>query len=149
MLPTGRYWELDGDGIDSTAFFRALPEAFPEATAFFAEGTVIDAEVEACLASHAQPGDFLPGANTIRPVSRKFRCSFSPQLCEALAALSLRHAEPEMMDHVFLYRHSEALVYWHDAFSHAMWLSGLLPEERIGFLAGRLGRRYRLVTEPQ
>lgn len=71
MLKAGPYWEIDGDGLDPGLFFRALPDSFPDATTLFAEGTSIADDVLRCLERHYEPGAFLPGANTIRPVSTK------------------------------------------------------------------------------
>lgn len=135
-------WDIDEGPLDSAEFFRLLPDHLPEATTFFAEGTSISAEVEALYKSHAQAGKFLPGAQTIWPVSKKFRCEFSRDFCLQLAALAERHAEPELLDHLSIYSGTEPLLQWHDAFANAMLLSGALAEQRVKAFAGALNLPY-------
>ena len=77
--------QLKAGGIAPELFFRALPEHFPGATTLFIEGTVIASSVAALLDEHGEVGDFMPGANTLWPESKKLRCRFSAQLVSALA----------------------------------------------------------------
>jgi len=136
------HWEIDEGPVNSAVFFRALPEHFPEATTFYAEGTSIVSDVVDCYMRHSQAGEILPGANTIWPFSRKFRCGFTPQLFVELSALAERHAEPELLDHLFVYAGSEPLLEWHDAFANAMLLPYSLSEARVSAFAHILKLPY-------
>jgi hypothetical protein len=140
-----QYWEINEGRIDSTEFFKALPLSFPEATTFFAEGTSIADDVKECLYGHKEAGQFYPGANTIWPVSDKFRCKFSSDLMNELASLSEHHAEPEMMDHLSLYNGKQMLLYWHDAFSNVMWLSKSISQTRAMAFSKKFGLGGHLI----
>ena len=137
-------WVIDGGRVDSTVFFEILHDTFPEATAFFVEGTSMEEDVIDCYLKHIQPGEFLPDANTLWPVSRKIRCAFDNALFKELAFLSERHAEPELLDHLSVYEEETPLLEWHDAFSNdsAMVLPFYLLEERIAAFAKQLNRPY-------
>ena len=95
-----------------------------------------------CYERHPQLGKFLPSRNTIWPVSTKFRCAFTPTLFSELAALAEHHAEPEILDHLFVYAGETPLLEWHDAFANTMLLSGSLLEERIASFAAHIGVPY-------
>jgi hypothetical protein len=142
MLTVDRGWAISGKSPDSRQFFLALLECFPQATTMFAEGTSIAKDVEACLRRHAEAGAFLPGPNTTWPESTKIRCLFTPALVAELASLAEIHAEPELFDHVFLYRGDDPLVWWNDAFEDPIGASSELPEHTIRAFAARLGRKY-------
>src|SRR5262245_4600462 len=100
------YWELNelADPVDPARFFEALCRHFPEATTFFAEGTSIAADVKAFYRHHAEEGKYLPPAQTLFPRSAKFRCRFSDEFVSALAALAQKHAHPELLDHLSLFK---------------------------------------------
>lgn len=142
MLAIDHAWAVAGENPDARQFFLALLECFPQATTLFAEGTSIAEDVEACFRRHAEPGAFLPGASTIWPESTKLRCSFTPALVTELASLAENHAEPELFDHVYLYRGNDPLVWWNDAFEDPIGVSSELQEQTIRAFAARLGRKY-------
>ena len=140
-----RYWEIDQGIVDSTEFFRALPKYFPDATTFFAEGTVISADVIECYKSHFEEGDYLPGAQTILPKSGKYRCKYSKGFMEELASLSERHAEPELLDHLSIYKNNEPLLEWHDAFANIILVPQSVAEESVRNFASHFGLGYEAV----
>ena len=109
------HWELKGRW-NSALFFRALPAVFPNATTLFIEGTSMSQGVEAFLRSAAEPGDYLPVRQTIWPRPKQYRLRCDGETLGALADLAERHAEPELLDHLFLYDASNVLVEFPDAF---------------------------------
>ena len=137
-----RYWEIDQGKVDSTEFFRVLPEYFPGATTFFAEGTSISEDVIECYKAHFEEGDYLPGAQTIFPKSGKYRCKFSKELIEELMSLSERHAEPELLDHLSIYKNNEPLMEWHDAFANIILVPKTVDEENVRKFASHFGLGY-------
>ena len=139
------YWELDKGNISSTEFFRSLPQYFPEATTFFAEGSSVSSDVIHCYLSHLEKGDYLPGMQTIFPKSGKYRCEFSKELMEELAILSEHHAEPELLDHLSLYKNNEPILEWHDAFANILLVSKIVGEERVRNFANNFGFSYEAV----
>jgi hypothetical protein len=141
------YWQIYGEDVQPSKFFSALASHFPDATTLYVEGTSISEQVEACYLRHAEAGPYLPDAGTIHPVSKKLRCALSQALCAELAALSLHAAEPELADHLHVYRASEEVLCWYDTFAHDLWISSRVPEQRIKSLAAAFGRSYELFTE--
>jgi len=141
------YWQIDADGLDTTAFFRSLPHHFPDVTSLYIEGCSIAPNIESCYLRHAEPGPFLPEVGTIHPPSKKLRCAFSKALCEELAKLSEHAAEPEFGDHLHLFRGGEEILCWYDAFAHDLWLSSHLPEQSAKAFASVFGRSYEWVKE--
>lgn len=137
-----RYWEIEEGKVYSAKFFEALPKYFPEATTFFAEGTSISDDVKECYVSNREDGKHLPGAQTIFPISNKYRCKFSCQLMTRLAALAEIHAELELLDHLALYQGDEELLFWHDAFSNVLLVSRTVPESIVSKFTSELHLNY-------
>ncbi|MDR0770354.1 MAG: hypothetical protein LBE75_04045 [Burkholderiales bacterium] len=135
-------WVIEGP-VDITQFFEILPDAFPEATTFFVEGTSMEEEVVDCYLKRLQPGKFLAPSGTFG-VSVKIRCIFDKGLFRELALLSEHHAEPEVLDHLSVYKGETPLLEWCDAFCNngQMFLSADLSEERVAAFAKQLKLSY-------
>ena len=144
-LPLGPCWELEQGSVDSTTFLQALPSAFLEATAAFFEGSSIASDIAQIFLQHADSGPYLPQPQTLWSTGSilRFRCLFTPSLCEALASASLHHAEPELFDHLFLYNERVPLLEWPDAFANCMWIASTIAETRVSAFAANLGLRYK------
>ncbi len=136
------YWDIDEGKVDSSLFFRLLAKYFPGATTFYSEGTSISPDVIDFYQQHLEDGDHLPGTQTIFPRSKKFRCSASTKFLECLADLAKHHAEPELLDHLFLYKTEEPLLEWHDAFANSILIPGRVPESIVEAFAKELGLNY-------
>lgn len=147
-LPLGPCWELEDRRVDSTTFLQLLAPMFPEATTVFFEGSSIAPNIVTIFERHADPGPYLPKAQTLWSTGAilRFRCNFTPAICEALASASLHHAEPELFDHLFLYAEHVPLMEWPDAFSNCMWIASSIPESRIGAFAAGLGVKYKRLS---
>jgi len=137
-----KYWEIEEGRVDSTRFFETLWRRFPEATTLYVEGNSVTRDVRECYRTHREEGEYLPRAQTIFPRSEKFRCRFSANFVDALTALAKRHAEPELLDHLALYRGVEELVVWHDAFANVLLISRTVPESLVSSFAADLGLGY-------
>jgi hypothetical protein len=137
------YWVIDEGDIDSAAFFSLLWKYFPDATTLFVEGTRIDKEVQRCCQDHLEEGPFLPGRQALFPTSKTYRCRLSRELLDRLAVLSQTREEPEdLLDHLFLYKGSEPVLEWHDAFANTMLLSRAVPQSVVSDFAAELGLAY-------
>ncbi len=110
------HWELKGR-TDSALFFRHLAAALPSATTLFVEGTSVAPEVDAFLQSVAEPGEYLPKRQTLWPRPRQYRLRCDGTTLAALADLAEEHAEPELLDHLFVYDGSKVLLEFPDAFA--------------------------------
>lgn len=144
-LPVGPCWELEERAIDSATFLRELPLTFPEATDAYFEGSSIAKDVAEIFSAHASAGPYLPQPQTIWSTGTitRFRCRFTPSLCQALAAVSEHHAEMELFDHVFLYADRRVLLEWPDAFANTMWIAPTVSEARVSAFAAKLGVPYK------
>ena len=136
------YWDIDQGEIDSSLFFRLMAKYFPDVTTFYAEGTGISPDVIEYYERHLDEGEYLPRRQTVFPRSRRFRCSFSPEFMAGLTRLAEHHAEPELLDHLFLYKGNDPLLEWHDAFANAILISRKVPESIVSGLAKELGLNY-------
>lgn len=136
------YWDIEEGKVDSSQFFRLLAKYFPEATTFYAEGTSISRDLIEFYESYFEDGDFIPRRQTIFPRSKKFRCAVSHEFMESLADMAEHHAEPELLDHLFLYKNDEPLLEWHDAFSNAILISRKVTESVVAGFANELGLKY-------
>lgn len=137
-----KYWDIEEGAVDSTVFFRLVHKYFSDATTIYFEGTSIEKDVIECYKKHSEEGKFLPGRQTIWPRSKCFRCKLSEQFIDEISQLSENHAEPELMDHLSIYRGNEALLEWHDAFANAMLLSKSIPESTVAEFSKELGLKY-------
>lgn len=125
----GKYREIKEGKVDSARFFEALWRRFPEATTLYVEGGSIAPDVKDCYWTHREEGDYLPQAQTIFPRSEKFRCRFSTNLVDALAALGERHAEP-----------GSCLTTWRSTGTRKSWWSGTMPLRTCFWYRGQCRR---------
>ena len=133
------YWEIEQGRVNSAQFFEALWKHFPEATTFYAEGTSISRDVKDCYLLYADEGPYVAKTQTLFPRPAKFRCHFSRSLTAALSALARRHAEPELLDHLALYKGTDPLVLWPDAFANVLLVSRRVPEAVVLAFAADVG----------
>ena len=141
-----KYWKIGVGNIDCATFLDALSKSFPEATTLYVEGTDISDDVKKCYNSHLEEGNYIAPTQTIWPKSEKYRLRFSRNLMDCLFSLAMPHAEPEFLDHLALYRESEELLSWPDAFSRSspMVVSRSVPESVVSQFAAELGLGYQL-----
>jgi len=134
------HWELKGR-LDSALFFRQLAAALPAASTLFVEGTSLARDVDDFLRSAAEPGDYLPKRQTLWPRPKQYRLRCDGPTLAALADLAERHAEPELLDHLFVYDGSRVLLEFPDAFGQdcPALISADTDEQRIRGFAAVLG----------
>lgn len=134
------HWELRGRA-DSVVFFGHLREALPGATTLFVEGTSIGSDVEDFLRSAREAGVYIPDRQTHWPRPKQYRVRCDDPTLAGLVALAKRHAEPEILDHLFVYDGSQALLEFHDAFmsDSLVLISVETEEQRIRDFASVLG----------
>ena len=135
-------WEIEEGITDPARFFALLPELFPGATLFFAEGNSISSAAEQCYTRFADPGPYIPQRQTIFPRSKLFRCAATQGLFQLLSNLAGRSASPELLDHLALYNGDRTILAWPDAFANAMLLDATVPEQAVATLARAFDRRY-------
>lgn len=122
---------LISEGVDSSKFFKALANYFQDATTLFIEGDSIANEVMNLYKENIEKGDYLPRSGTTFPRSIKIRCKYSVEFMNELACIADKHAEPELCDHLHLYKNNKPLIEWMDAFLDSILVSQEIPKETI------------------
>jgi hypothetical protein len=127
--------------MDSALFFRHIRAALPHATTLFAEACSSARDVSAFLTCAAEPGAYLPKRQTLLPRPKQYRLPFNEPTLAALADLATRHAEPELLDHLFVYDGSTVLLEFPDAFASdcVAMISRDADEQRVRTFAALLG----------
>ena len=140
MLDESRCWKVSGVRT-AQDFFRAVSLLVPDATHMFLEGSPVP-DIEAVLADAADDTGYTAPVGTIWSwpgKNRRFSVRASPELLLRLSEASSNHAEPEICDHLHLYRGEEALVQWFDAFSDPILISKSVTRERVERFASAVG----------
>jgi hypothetical protein len=113
----------------------------PDATHMFLEGSP-DPDIAALLAEEGDGADYAAPIGTIWSWPQKnhrFLVRASSGLFVRLSEAASHHAEPEICDHLHLYRGLEPLVQWFDAFSDPLLVSKSVARERVERFASAVG----------
>jgi hypothetical protein len=135
-------WDIEEGIRNAEAFFRALPKLFPDATLFVAEGHTIGHEVATFYRQHAVPDVSRPPDLPRFHLVPRYLCACTPEFFLELARLAARTPRQQILHHLYLYRGASQLIYWHDAFANALFLSSELPETTVAALAQKFGVRH-------
>jgi hypothetical protein len=128
----GNCWRISGVR-DVVTFFRTIPVLLPEATHLLLEGSPAPG-VREVLSSHAEPSEFRAARGTFwswPQKNQRFTLKASSLLFAALADAARHHAQPEICDHLHLYRQDEPLAQWFDAFVDPFLVSKTVSRERL------------------
>jgi len=134
-------WELAGPRTFSD-LFAALRSVLPADAVLYFEGGTPDQEISAFLATYAVPERAHVAFGTIWPRPKVAHVPVSEEVFDQLVSMMERHAEPELAIHFHVYRESEVLLQWYDAFSLPIWLSDWFTEEQVASMAGAMGTSY-------
>jgi hypothetical protein len=127
---------------DLYALLRALDETMPPDAILYVEGTSFAPEIKAFLSSrHAPPRKIAPG--TIYPRPKTFHLPLTGTNLADLRALAERHAEPEVADHLAVYRGDELLLSAYDAGDGEVQIARSLPAPTVERLRLALGEALR------
>jgi hypothetical protein len=105
-------------------------------------------DVRAFFGSAGEAGPHLPERQTIWPRPNQYRLAMDDRVLTGLMELAASHAEPELLDHLFVYAGTEPLMEYPDAFCRKspMFVSRQVAEERIRQFALDLGLEMVEVT---
>ena len=95
---------------DFYALLRAVDEAMPKDSTLCLEGTSVAPEVVAFLERRQAPVRSAIAANTLWPKSQFFHLSLAGTDLSQLRQLAEHHAEPEIADHLVVYREGRVLL---------------------------------------
>jgi hypothetical protein len=116
---------------DLYELLRAIDEVLPKDAILYVEGTNIAPAVAEFLAARETSEKPAVEPNTIWPKPRVFHLPLSGTNLEEFRALADQHAEPEIADHLVVYRGRDVLLWAHDAGSDHVELSRALPRETL------------------
>jgi hypothetical protein len=139
-LQESQCWKVSGVRM-AEEFFRALPILVPDATHMFLEGSPAP-DIQQLLADAADGAVYGAPVGTIWSWPQKngrFGVRASSELFVRLSEAASHLAEPEICDHLHLYRGQEALMQWFDAFSEPMLVSKVVARERVERFASTVG----------
>ena len=140
------HWEMDGPETFAD-LFKVLQGWLPEGAILYFEGGYPDAEITDFFNKQSIPEPVSVAKGTIWPRPRICHIPATNAVLAELAVIMEHHAEPELAVHFHVYRDNTVLIEWHDAFAQPILMSGLISEEQIGVLAGRIGKDYRKIVE--
>ncbi len=124
------HWAIEGNP-DFALLFRNLPGLIEGGATLAISGSSLGHDVKDYLdklkvtpsnSIRCEPHFFGPEAYHI-PITVKN--------LNGLADVSERHAEPEVADHMIVYRDTTVLLEWYDAGSNPIWITKDVAKERI------------------
>jgi hypothetical protein len=100
---------------DFSSLLRAIDEVMPKEAVLYLEGTSVAPDVVSFL--EARPAQNPPKveANTLWPKPKVFHMPLAGDNLAELRKLADKHAQPEVADHLVVYRGAAALLWAHDA----------------------------------
>ncbi|MGH6629130.1 MAG: hypothetical protein ACREB3_05320, partial [Burkholderiales bacterium] len=135
------HWRIVGVRVFDS-FFRALPDFVPDGSALYIENTSFTPDVEEYLKGLAIEDATEIARGTIWPKPRRYRIPIVQTIMAGLAQISARHAEPEVADHMVVYRASTVLLEWYDAGFDPIYLSREFEEAKVKTFCANLGAKY-------
>ena len=136
-------WDIDEGIRNAEQFFRILPKLFPDATLFVAQGSSIASDVAAFYKRHAAPDHPRLPDLSVFALTPRYLCSATLEFFLELARLAAKTPREQILHHLYLFRGAHQLIYWHDAFANALFLSPDVPETTVAALATKFDVRYR------
>jgi hypothetical protein len=131
---------------DFYALLRAIEETMPKDAVLCLEGTTPASDVVAFLEQRAAPAPARIDPNTLWPKPKFFHISLAGTNLTDLRAVADHHAEPEIANHLVVYRAGQVLLWAHDAGSGYVALASSLGEQTIERLREALGDALRPET---
>ncbi|UCH36263.1 MAG: hypothetical protein JSV65_07890 [Armatimonadota bacterium] len=140
-LGPGPHWEVSSTK-DYREFFRALPDLVPEGSVLYLEGCALAREIRLYAYTRAARETSKVAMGTIWPRPKVLHIPVTRENLAGLAQLAEHHAEPEVADHVHVYKGDEVLLEWYDAPDHPLSISTEIPEDKVMQFCARLGVTY-------
>jgi hypothetical protein len=117
---------------DFYELLRAVDEVLPKDAILYLEGTSIAPAVSDFVTAREAGENPEVEPNTIWPKPRVFHLPLGGTNLKELRSLADQHAEPEVADHLVVYRGSDVLLWAHDAGNGHVQLSRRLPRQTRG-----------------
>jgi hypothetical protein len=124
---------------DLYALLRAIDEAMPRDAVLCFEGTSFAPDVSSFLEARQPPDPPEIAPNTLGPKNRFFHLPLTGTNLSDLRLLAEHHAEPEIADHLVVYRDRDVLLWAGDAGAGYVSASRLLPSATVEAFRQTLG----------
>lgn len=135
--------------IDTPMVFRGLSDLLPAGSCLRLESISIADDVKALLTENPTEAVLRKKPDTIWPRSEVFHVPATECLLARLVNMADRHAEPEICDHLYVYRDDTVLLSWHDfPDPECAMISDLLDEERVIRFCEAIGCECRREANP-
>jgi hypothetical protein len=131
---------------DFYVLLRAIDEVMPSDAVLCIEGTSVTRDVASFLESRQPPNPPAVAPNTLAPKPDFFHLPLVGSNLADLRALAERHAEPEVADHLLVYRDRQVLLWAGDVGDGYVSVSRHLPEDKIEAFRSALGPALRAET---
>ena len=128
---------------DLYKLLRAIDEAMPKDAVLYLEATDIAPDVASFLESHPAQARREIRANTLWPKPRVFHLPLTGDNLAEFRDLAEKHAEPEVADHLVVYRGEAVLLWAHDAGDGYVDVARDLTEPIVEALRNALGDAIR------
>lgn len=127
---------------DFYALLRAV-EVLPKDAVLCLEGTATAADVVAFVEARRRPDPPSVEPNTLWLTASSVSSSPEGTNLQELCSLAERHAEPEVADHLVVYRDDWVLLWAHDAGADHVRLSRRIPKDTLDQFKQSLGAALR------
>lgn len=143
ILDMSACWEVAKGRKDCQTCFRELPKLFPPAATLCIEGTSIAPDVKSYLDAHRVKQRTKVQLGTAWPRPAVYHVPCDEQTLSGIVELAEKHAEPEMCDHLYVYKDQRVLLTWNDVFSDPLYISKKVPEDKVKVFCQALGCSYK------
>ncbi len=124
------HWEIEGNP-DFALFFSNLSGLIDGPAILAISGSSLDNNVKDYLdqIKVSPANDTRCEPHFLGPDG--YHLQLTVESLDGLAQLSEHHAEPEIADHMIVYRDSNVLLEWYDAGSNPIWICREIEKERV------------------
>jgi hypothetical protein len=116
---------------DLSRLLRAIDEAMPGGAVLYVEGTSIAPAIADWFRQHELDEKPAIAPNTLWPRPRTFHLPLTGGNLAKLRSLAEEYAEPEVAEHLVVYRDGEVLLWAPDAGNEHVMLRRSLPQDAI------------------
>ena len=142
-LEQGPCWEVSRIE-DLPSFLRALIDLVPLESTLYLEGNSISKDIQLYLEARKPQQITKVETGTIWPHPKCFHMAITYESLDGLAQLADKHAEPEIADHLHIYKDNKIILQWYDAFSDPFYISKEILEDKVKNFCSRLNTTYKI-----
>lgn len=143
VLDMSACWEVAKGRKDCQVCFRELAKLLPPKSTLCIQGTSIANDVKSYLDARRVKEITKVQLGTSWPRSAVYHIPCDEQTLSGLIELAEKHAEPEMFDHILVYKDQEVLFESYDAFDQRIYISKKVPEDKVSAFCSAVKCSYK------